>query len=119
MAVMSYFGHERRAGAMTSEDRGDQQVRNDRERRVREHAYAIWEREGRPHGRDREHWRQAEAEIGGGGGGTSGPGEDDTDDGAVGAAEPDAGSTITMSPGGRGGRWRHLVEGGAAASAGG
>lgn len=26
-------------------------------------AYAIWEREGCPHGQDREHWLLAEAEL--------------------------------------------------------
>lgn len=26
-------------------------------------SYQIWEREGRPHGRDLEHWLQAEAEL--------------------------------------------------------
>jgi hypothetical protein len=26
-------------------------------------AYAIWESEGRPHGRDYEHWLRAEREI--------------------------------------------------------
>jgi hypothetical protein len=31
--------------------------------RVRTRAYAIWEREGRPHGRHHEHWHQAESEI--------------------------------------------------------
>lgn len=31
--------------------------------RVRERAYHIWEQEGRPHGRDVEHWRRAEAEL--------------------------------------------------------
>jgi Protein of unknown function (DUF2934) len=34
-----------------------------REERIRQRAYEIWERAGRPHGRDQEHWRQAEAEI--------------------------------------------------------
>jgi len=34
--------------------------------RIRRRAYEIWEREGRPHGRDEEHWRQAEAELAGG-----------------------------------------------------
>jgi DUF2934 family protein len=34
-----------------------------REQRIRERAYAIWERAGRPHGRDRDHWRQAEREL--------------------------------------------------------
>lgn len=28
-----------------------------------ERAYLIWEGQGRPHGYDREHWLQAEAEI--------------------------------------------------------
>lgn len=27
-------------------------------------AYEIWEAEGHPHGRDREHWEQAAAELG-------------------------------------------------------
>jgi len=26
-------------------------------------AYTIWESEGRPHGRDAEHWARAEAEV--------------------------------------------------------
>jgi hypothetical protein len=30
---------------------------------VRERAYRIWETEGRPHGRDLDHWLQAEREV--------------------------------------------------------
>lgn len=30
-------------------------------------AYHIWEREGRPHGRDLDHWLAAERELRGGG----------------------------------------------------
>lgn len=30
---------------------------------IQERAYAIWERAGRPHGNDTEHWFQAEAEL--------------------------------------------------------
>ena len=30
---------------------------------IRERAYLIWEREGRPHGRDFEHWVRAEVEL--------------------------------------------------------
>jgi len=30
---------------------------------IRERAYKIWEREGRPHGRDYEHWVQARVEL--------------------------------------------------------
>jgi hypothetical protein len=35
-----------------------------REGAIRERAYAIWEREGRPDGRSLAHWLKAEAEIG-------------------------------------------------------
>ena len=35
-----------------------------REATIRERAYAIWEREGRPDGRSLAHWLKAEAEIG-------------------------------------------------------
>lgn len=34
-----------------------------REHRIRERAYAIWEQEGRPAGKDLDHWLRAEAEI--------------------------------------------------------
>ena len=30
---------------------------------VRVRAYEIWEREGRPEGRDLEHWREAEHDM--------------------------------------------------------
>jgi hypothetical protein len=30
---------------------------------IQERSYVIWEREGRPHGRDLEHWRRAEMEL--------------------------------------------------------
>jgi hypothetical protein len=33
------------------------------EKAIRERAYHIWEEEGRPHGRDREHWERASREI--------------------------------------------------------
>jgi Protein of unknown function (DUF2934) len=35
----------------------------EREQRIRERAHALWEREGRPEGRDGEHWAQACREI--------------------------------------------------------
>jgi hypothetical protein len=34
-----------------------------REHKIRERAYMIWEAEGRPDGKDAEHWLRAEAEI--------------------------------------------------------
>jgi Protein of unknown function (DUF2934) len=35
----------------------------DRDERIRQRAYEIWEREGRPHGREEEHWRLAVDEL--------------------------------------------------------
>lgn len=34
-----------------------------REERIKRRAYEIWEREGRPTGREQEHWDQAVQEI--------------------------------------------------------
>jgi hypothetical protein len=36
---------------------------NDREQWLQQRAYAIWEIEGRPDGRDREHWEKAERAL--------------------------------------------------------
>lgn len=33
------------------------------EQKIREHAYAIWQSEGCPHGRDLDHWLAAERQI--------------------------------------------------------
>lgn len=38
-------------------------MREDRTRRIQERAYALWEREGRPPGREAQHWSQAEREV--------------------------------------------------------
>lgn len=38
-------------------------MREDREDRLRQRAYTIWESEGRPDGREGEHWAQAEREL--------------------------------------------------------
>lgn len=35
---------------------------------IQHRSYQIWEKEGRPHGRDREHWFRAERELAGVGG---------------------------------------------------
>ena len=37
-------------------------AQDDPERRIRERAYALWERAGRPDGRADEFWQQARAE---------------------------------------------------------
>jgi len=36
----------------------------ERERRIRERAYQLWESEGRPHGRDADYWERARELIG-------------------------------------------------------
>ena len=36
---------------------------DERDERVRQRAYDIWEREGQPSGRERDHWDQARREI--------------------------------------------------------
>jgi hypothetical protein len=33
------------------------------DQKIRERAYAIWAAAGRPHGREKEHWLQAEREL--------------------------------------------------------
>lgn len=39
-------------------------TRKNRESRIRERAYHLWEEDGRPHGREREFWERAEELIG-------------------------------------------------------
>ncbi|EFH12086.1 DUF2934 domain-containing protein, partial [Teichococcus cervicalis] len=34
-----------------------------REERIRQRAYALWEQAGRPHGQDEAHWHQASGEL--------------------------------------------------------
>ena len=36
---------------------------SDRDERIRQRAFEIWQREGQPHGRHEEHWRMAAQEI--------------------------------------------------------
>lgn len=36
----------------------------DDEQRIRERAHAIWEADGRPEGREKEHWQRACRELG-------------------------------------------------------
>ncbi len=36
---------------------------HDLEHRIRERAYEIWQEEGRPEGREAQHWQQAAAEF--------------------------------------------------------
>lgn len=47
----------------------------ERERAISERAYAIWHEEGRPEGKNLEHWLRAEREHAGHGGAASPPGQ--------------------------------------------
>jgi hypothetical protein len=38
-------------------------ISDDREHRIRQRAHELWEREGRPSGRDREHWERAVQDV--------------------------------------------------------
>ena len=55
----------------------------DDKQRIRERAYELWEREGRPHGRHMDHWTQAEREVEDRGG-AEGPGRPGGDAGLFG-----------------------------------
>lgn len=64
---------------------------SDRDERIRQRAYDIWDREGRPDGREAEHWDRALEEIGREDG-TAAPGQPDHPDGGGTADTPDDGS---------------------------
>ncbi len=38
-------------------------VDTDKQKRIKRRAYAFWEAEGQPHGRDEEHWHLAARQI--------------------------------------------------------
>jgi uncharacterized protein (DUF2267 family) len=61
----------------------------ERERQIRERAYAIWELESRPHGLDREHWLRAASEIDSAAATTSRAASKAPGSGSRDAAEPD------------------------------
>ncbi|RWP80049.1 MAG: DUF2934 domain-containing protein [Mesorhizobium sp.] len=69
-----------------------QEADHGQEERIRRRAHEIWEREGRPQGREREHWDQAVQEIEAEGSEAErGPVVPDPTVGA--ASEPDTGGT--------------------------
>ncbi|HYE52103.1 MAG TPA: DUF2934 domain-containing protein [Azospirillaceae bacterium] len=79
---------------------------DDRDEKIRQRAYEIWQREGCPEGRQEEHWQEACREIEAEGAG-NGPAMDE----ASGGVEPGEAGTGAAAAGGRRGR-----SGGAAAS---
>ena len=48
-------------------------MQSDRHSRIKDRAYHIWLSEGRPHGKDEEHWHRAEREVAAEEGGTAKP----------------------------------------------
>jgi hypothetical protein len=38
-------------------------MNSERQKRIEERAYALWEAEGRPHGKHEDHWQRATQEI--------------------------------------------------------
>lgn len=61
---------------------------SDKPSRIHEHAYHLWEKAGRPHGRDLEHWLEAERELNEqAGGGRNQTGETASDPHGIHAAE--------------------------------
>jgi hypothetical protein len=59
------------------------------EQEIRERAYRIWEEDGRPEGRDRDHWYRAEAESGAAADPRDGPASAASDGEFAGEAESD------------------------------
>jgi len=44
-------------------EHGESLMTPDHDSEIAKHAYTIWESEGRPSGRDLDHWLRAEAEV--------------------------------------------------------
>jgi len=41
----------------------EQEMDDDLEKRIRERAFQLWEADGRPDGKEKEHWERARAEV--------------------------------------------------------
>ena len=60
---------------------------DDRHARISEEAYRLWKTEGEPHGRDREHWEQAERAFAGEGPAVEQPDPQTDDEAATAGAD--------------------------------
>ncbi|KQN93143.1 hypothetical protein ASE95_11315 [Sphingomonas sp. Leaf231] len=65
---------------------------DDRNARIRERAYRLWQQEGEPHGRDREHWETAERDVT-----DDAPGSGDVEAGGNDVADPDDGTAAAAA----------------------
>jgi hypothetical protein len=81
---------------------------SDREERIRQRAHALWEQEGRPHGRDREHWERARYEVESATSATQSQSTPATVDGGASALQPGG-----VTPGGGPGALGSIGTGGA------
>jgi hypothetical protein len=70
----------------------------DREELIRQRAHELWEREGRPEGRDAAHWKQACREVAGAEGGAEFRVPRDPDTGAALAADPTGWQPASLRP---------------------
>ena len=72
------------------------------EEKIRARAHQLWESEGRPHGRDREHWEQAARELGNETGPSSTERTASAGAGPVGPAQPGGAGGVAsgLQPGG-------------------
>jgi Protein of unknown function (DUF2934) len=53
----------RRSRPVQSKQYGPEQAVHNIEEIVRQRAYYLWEREGKPEGREAEHWDRAQSEV--------------------------------------------------------
>ena len=74
-------------------------MRSDREERIKQRAYALWQSEGHRHGRHEDHWHRAEREIAAEEAGSSKAPRRAPRSGKA-AAEKSAAATLARSPGG-------------------
>lgn len=63
---------------------------DDREQKIRERAYSLWEQNGGEHGRHEEHWHRAEADLDEDG--ASAPTQEEPAEGGDGTPAPEPGS---------------------------
>lgn len=66
---------------------------SDRDEQVRARAYALWQQDGEPHGRDQDYWHRAKDEIAAGD-----VGQPSSDDARANAAGEDAAPAPVMTP---------------------
>jgi Protein of unknown function (DUF2934) len=78
-------------------------MEQDRDERIRQRAYEIWESEGRPDGQATKHWEQAASEVGAseGEGEQAGGRQGDQAGGAANASGGGSGLATGLQPGGR------------------